>query len=254
MKKNYDRRKFLGRLIAGSSMLALPQLTVSAPRILKPAKKIRLQKDDVILFTGDSITDSSRVRDLYKSPNVPRALGSGYVMLTASKIYRQHPGLNLKMHNTGINGDTIVKLLARWQTDCLDLKPTVLSILVGVNDFNVSFMETGKGNPQLYYDEFKTLLQQTTQALPGVRLVIGEPCAFEGSREKIDKWFPMINEYGVIARKIATEFDAVFIPYHEIFQKAGKSVPPSYYTKDGIHPSLAGIDLMSEAWCNIIDK
>lgn len=252
MQRNCNRRNFLGRFIAGCGVLTMPRLATAQSFLQMADRKIRLQKNDVILFTGDSITDGSRVREVYKSPNMPRALGSGYVTLAAAKIHRQRPELNLKLHNTGINGDTIVKLLDRWQTDCLDLKPTVLSILVGVNDFNIAFSKTGSGDARKYEQEYREILQQTKQTLPNVKLIIGEPYAVKGSRQKIDDWYPQFNEYRLVARKIATEFEAAFIPYQGVYEKAAKTAPQHFYSTDGIHPSLAGISLMSEAWCNVI--
>lgn len=251
--KNHTRKDFLRNLSCAALSVSVPHLLLSATAE-RSKNKIRLAQNDIILFTGDSITDASRIRELYKTPNLPRALGSGYAALAGAHIYRRHPQLDLKIHNTGINGDTIVKLQARWEQDCLQLKPTIVSILVGVNDFNIAFTGSGKGDPDLYLREYRDLLRRTKESLPGVRLVIGEPYAIKGAREKIDKWYPSFNEYKTVAQQVAKEFDAVFIPYQKIYEDAGRKTPAGFYSRDGIHPSLAGIDLMSEAWCAIIDK
>ena len=42
--------------------------------------------------------------------------------------------LNLEFFNKGVSGNTVLNLEQRWQKDTLDLKPDVLSILIGVND------------------------------------------------------------------------------------------------------------------------
>jgi lysophospholipase L1-like esterase len=44
------------------------------------------------------------------------------------------PERNLVFLNRGISGNTVMSLISRWQTDTLDLKPDLLSILVGIND------------------------------------------------------------------------------------------------------------------------
>jgi lysophospholipase L1-like esterase len=44
------------------------------------------------------------------------------------------PELSLKVINRGVGGDRTTELLARWRQDCLELKPDVLSVSIGVND------------------------------------------------------------------------------------------------------------------------
>ncbi len=50
-------------------------------------------------------------------------------------MLNRYPDKDLKIYNKGISGNKVYQLAERWDADCLDLKPTVLSILVGVNDF-----------------------------------------------------------------------------------------------------------------------
>lgn len=54
------------------------------------------------------------------------------------------------------------------------------------------------------------------------------------------------------ARDIATQFDASFIPFQRIYDEAQKQAPGSYWTGDGVHPTLAGSQLMAEAWLEAI--
>src|SRR5699024_3353210 len=124
----------------------------------------------------------------------------------------------------------------------------------GVNDFNVSFTATGKGDAARFQSEDKELIRVTKNALPGVRLVIGEPYALMGARGKIDKWYPGIIEYQQVAREIASQEDACFISYQHLYDMAAKKAPKHFYSTDGIHPTLAGVQLMSDAWCSIIKK
>lgn len=248
----YNRKKFFQQCASAAGLLTLAGLSQKATAADPGKRKLRLHANDRILFTGDSITDGARERDIFKSPNVARAMGSGYAMLTAARLLVNYPHLDLKIHNTGINGDTIDKLLLRWDTECLALKPTVVSLLVGVNDFNLAHMATGAGDPGKYERQYRELLQKTITALPGVRLVIGEPYAIKGAREKIDAWYPSFNEYRAIARRIAAEFNAFFIPYQTIYDKKSGKLPVKYLSTDGIHPTLAGVQVMSDAWYDIL--
>lgn len=224
---------------------------VSAAYSPERAKKIELGKDDVILFQGDSITDAHRKRD-DNNANSTSALGSGYPLLAASGLLYKYPGKSLQIYNKGVSGNKVYQLAERWDADCLDIKPTVLSILVGVNDFWHTLVNNYKGTLKTYQDDYKTLLDRTKQKLPDVKLIIGEPYAITGVKAVDASWYPAFNDYRHAAREIAQQFGAIFIPYQDIYDKALQSAPGSYWTADGVHPSLAGARLMAQAWLETV--
>ena len=88
----------------------------------------------VVVFQGDSVTDAGRNRDR-ADPNQPAGLGSGYSGMATGELLGSGPGSPWYCYNRGVSGDKVFQLAARWQQDCLDLRPDVLSILIGVNDF-----------------------------------------------------------------------------------------------------------------------
>ncbi|MCS7467496.1 hypothetical protein NZK35_12655 [Stieleria sp. ICT_E10.1] len=63
----------------------------------------------------------------------------------------------------------------RWQQDCVDVQPKILSILIGVND--IWHMLNGRydGTSETYRDGFAALLERTRNALPTTTFVICEP-------------------------------------------------------------------------------
>lgn len=251
MSTNNSRRNFLKTATLGSLMaINIPEI-VSAAYKPQRDKKITLSNEDSILFQGDSITDARRKKD-DANPNSPAALGASYPFLATAEMLYRFPGKSLKCYNKGVSGNKVYQLADRWQTDCLDLKPTVLSILVGVNDFWHTLTNGYQGTIKTYRDDYKALLDRTKQALPDVKLIIGEPYAVLGVKAVDDKWFPAFNDYRQAAREIAESFGAAFIPYQEIYDKAQKSAPGSYWTIDGVHPSLAGARLMAEAWLQTV--
>ena len=249
METHYSkgRREFIKRTSIGGALAVSFSQIVASAYAASPAAKIALKKDDVILFQGDSITDAGRNRD-EKSPNNSRALGNGYAFMAASTLLHDHPDKNLQIYNRGISGNKVYQLAERWDTDCLELKPAVLSILIGVNDF--WHMLTGKyeGTIETYRNDFTRLLENTKENLPDVKLIIGEPFAVSGVKAVDATWFPRFHEYQKAAREIAATFDAVFIPYQSIFDKALESAPGVYWTHDGVHPSIAGNQLMAHSW------
>jgi lysophospholipase L1-like esterase len=248
-----SRRDFLKTAALGGLMTAAgvsgEVSAVAGPQF--SGKRVKLEKNDVILFQGDSITDWRR-KTSDTAPNSAAALGEGYAMLTAGDLLLNNPGKDLKIYNRGVSGNKVYQLAERWEADCLALKPTVLSILVGVNDFWHTLVNGYTGTLKTYRDDYKALLDRTRQQLPGVKLIIGEPYAVNGVKSVDDKWYPAFDGYRQAAREIATEFGAVFIPYQEIYDKAQKAAPGSYWTIDGVHPSMAGAALMARAWMEAV--
>jgi lysophospholipase L1-like esterase len=251
-----DRRNFLKRALIGSAGLAaIPAfLSANEDEMASTSPKISanyLKNSNVILFQGDSITDAGRKRD-NQDPNNQSALGGGYALLAAADLLNIFATKNLKIYNKGISGNKVYQLAERWQTDCLDLKPTVLSIMIGVNDYWHKHNGNYDGTVAIYEKDFRALLTRTKEALPQVKLVICEPYAVLGCKAVDGTWFPEFDQYRAVARKLAGEFNAIFIPYHDIFARATKIAPPTYWTADGVHPSVAGAKLISEAWMKYV--
>lgn len=241
-----SRRTFIGTTLMGAAMaVSLPEIVKAAG--ISSAQKIRIQENDVVLFQGDSITDAGRDKE-NKAPNNSRALGTGYAFLAAANLLNTHASKQLTIYNRGISGNKVHQLADRWEEDCLALKPNVLSILIGVNDFWHKFDGKYDGTIQVYRDDYRKLIDRTLTALPGVKLVIGEPFAVNNVKAVTDAWYPDFDEYRRAAREIATEYGAAFIPYQRVFDEAAKVAAPSYWTGDGVHASLAGAQLMAEAW------
>lgn len=184
-------------------------------------------------------------------PNYGKGMGKGYALLAASSILNGNPQQGLSFYNRGISGDTVAKMMERWDEDCIRIKPHVVSLLVGVNDFNVAFLAKGKGDVEKFESDYEMLLRMTVEQLPGVKLIIGEPFALQGVTGLTDNWEDF-HLYRKVAKKLAEKFKAAFIPYQSAFRDTKKDVPLGYYSTDGVHPSLAGIYLMSKTWLNTV--
>ncbi len=244
---NSDRRSFIRKTaLAGIMTAGIPEI-VSAAFAPDSIKKQTLGKGNTILFQGDSITDAGRDRD-EPAFNAPSALGSGYALLAGAALLEKYAKLDLKIYNRGISGNKVYQLAERWDKDCLELKPDILSILIGVNDIWHKLNGDYDGTVDIYRNDYIALLERTRRALPDVKLVICEPFAVPGVKAVDDKWYPEFYSYQKAAKEIADKFGAVFIPMQKIYDQAQKVAPGSYWTPDGVHPSLAGAHLMAGAW------
>jgi lysophospholipase L1-like esterase len=247
------RRVFLKKAtFGGVAMLGLSNsIIASAMSGLPQSSKIALNEHDTVLFQGDSITDAGRDKKV-TTPNTSPMMGSGYVLQTAGALLHQHAEKQLTIYNKGISGNKVYQLAERWDAECIELKPNILSILVGVNDFWHTKSHDYKGTSKKYAADYRALLQRTKKALPDVKIIIGEPFAVKGVKAVDESWYPAFDEYRAMAQQIATEFGAFFIPYQKVFNEAQKRAPSAYWTHDGVHASLAGAQLMADAWLQAI--
>jgi len=245
------RRDFLKTgMMAGVSLAVLPELAkaVVNKQHNALAAKINLKKESVILFQGDSITDSGRNKESNVC-NTFDQLGNGYTLFTATHLLKTYADKQLKIYNRGISGNKVFQLRERWEMETLAFMPDVLSILIGVNDYWHTLSSGYKGTVEIYENDLRALLQYTKDKLPNLQLVLCEPFALKGG-SAIDepKWFPMFDAYRTALKKLAGEFKAVFVPFQSAFDEAMKLAPARYWATDGVHPDLPGRQLMADVW------
>ena len=202
------------------------------------------------MFQGDSITDAGREKDIAEA-NSFRAMGQGYANMIASALLGRYASLRLQCYSRGISGNKVPDLQARWQKDTIDLKPAVLSILIGVNDFWHKLGGNYDGTVADYEQGFTQLLADTRAALPKVRLVICEPFVLKCGAVN-DEWLPEFTERRAVAKRVAEAAGAVWVPFQTMFDAAvSELMPPDYWAGDGVHPTMAGHALMAKTWLDV---
>ncbi len=195
------------------------------------------KENSVVLFQGDSITDCDRNLDN------PDSLGDGYVNLITRILLDRYSQYDLKFINRGISGDKIGDLQLRWDTDCINVKPDILSILIGVNDTLI----TPAGQ---FEEEYRMLLTQTTRAL-NPKIILCEPFLLLGDDNAYrDDLNPKIK----IVHKLSEEFCTLLLPLDKIFRESCSLHPPEYWAPDGVHPTQAGHALIAKSWIEYVDK
>lgn len=249
MKCVMKRRTFLqsgGAAVGGATFSTMH---TSEAATTKPAAGI--PQGAVILFQGDSITDAGRTRGGPTKPNDQQAMGNGYAWLAASQLLLDRPADKLNILNRGISGNKVPQLAARWDGDCLDLKPDVLSILIGVNDIWHKLNGKYQGTAESYEKDYLALIDRTKKAMPDTKLVICEPFVLRCGAVN-EAWFPVFDQYRAAAQKVATTFGATFVPFQTMFDEASKLAPPQHWAADGVHPSLFGASLMAHFWLKAV--
>ena len=117
------RRDFL-RLSAMSTLTGslVPKVVRDANRYLNTPV---LDGARTVLFQGDSITDAGRDRANYYV-NADSGMGNGYVHDIVTHLLGIFPDEGYRFYNRGISGNRVFELAARWDEDCLNLKPDVV--------------------------------------------------------------------------------------------------------------------------------
>ncbi len=242
-----SRRTFLWATAAGTAGVATwGQTVVAADAVSSPMSGL-IQPGDVILFQGDSITDAGRSREHAGEPNQQAAFGRGYAWMAAASLLTSRPNDELQLFNRGISGNKVPQLADRWQVDCIDLKPDVLSILVGVNDLWHKRNGNYDGTVESYETGYRELLQQTNEALPEVKLVLCEPFLLNCGAVS-EEWFPEFDSMRAIVQQLSDEFQTVFVPFHTMFDQATEYAPPEHWAEDGVHPTPNGAAQMAHHW------
>lgn len=203
-----------------------------------------IKQGTTILFQGDSITDCGRSR------TDDAQMGAGYAALAASWISASRPEMNLRFINRGISGNRAKDLLARWEEDCVKLKPDLVSILIGVNDTWRRFDSNDPTGAEEFAAHYRALLRRTRDAI-GARLVIMEPFVLPVPEDR-RAWRTDLDPKIQVARDLAREFGAVYVPLDGVFAAAACLQPPAFWAADGVHPSPAGHALIAQAWLRAV--
>ena len=203
-------------------------------------------KDARILFQGDSITDGGRGRE----QDINHDMGHGYAFLIASLLGYEQPEQQYQFFNRGISGNRIVDLFGRWQEDTLNLKPDVLSILVGVNDVGREFSEQAGVSAVKYEKVYASLIEESKSQLPDIEFVICEPFILPVGKVKDNwkEWNDEVCQRQEAAKRISAAYGTIYVPLQEPFNDACRQADESYWIWDGIHPTPAGHQLIANEW------
>ena len=196
------------------------------------------EKGDKILFIGDSISDFDRARPV--GEGLFNAWGTSYVADVGATLACAYPELGLRVVNMGISGNQVRDLLARWQSDVLDLKPDWVSMLIGINDvwrqFDCPQMPETHVSPEEYRAGYEELIQRTLPLVKG--MVLMTPYFMEPNRA--DPMRSRMDQYGQIVRELAQRHGLVFVDLQAGWDQLFQHMHPCNIAWDRIHPNQIG--------------
>ncbi len=198
--------------------------------------------EKLFLFQGDSITDAGRDR------GYDECRGSGYPTIVAARLGLDRPG-EYRFINRGVSGDRIVELNARIKEDIINLKPDVLTILIGINDVWHELNGNHNGvSDTKYRRTYFEIIEEIKEALPGVKIFILEPFVLKASATEKD-WDYFRTETDLrakSAKQVAETCGCRFVPLQAKFDALCAVQEPSYWLIDGVHPTAAGHQVIAD--------
>ena len=210
---------------------------------------MKLKPFDRILFFGDSITDAGRDREDFNG------LGKGYPLMLAGRLQAEYPALNLTVLNRGIGGDKVADLKSRLEEDCLSLKPTVVSILIGINDTWHNEGTEDFGTAEIidkFEQDYREILSDIKEQT-GAQIVLMEPFVLPYPADRAG-WRRDLDQRIQVIRKLAKEFQADFVALDGPLNAYGIKHSFQYLTgEDGVHPTVAGHGVIAEKWMEIVE-
>ncbi|WP_337101813.1 SGNH/GDSL hydrolase family protein [Paenibacillus sp. YIM B09110] len=204
-----------------------------------------------ILFQGDSITDAGRPREAGQT-----TLGQGYVNLIAGKLGYEFAESRHRFLNRGVGGNRVSDLYARWNEDAIYLQPDIISILIGVNDVWRIMHKLPEGAVDRFERAYRHLLDETKEVMPNTELILCEPFILQAgvAAEEWRQWRSHLDGYRGIVASLAKQYDALFVALQEPFDQAALRTEPSYWIRDGVHPTAAGHELMAREWIHAVQN
>jgi len=177
---------------------------------------------------------------LNKQPHsFPRIVFMGDSITEFWKILRPNFFNNPNYINRGISGQTTRELLVRFQQDVLDLKPTVVVLLAGINDIaqNSGYINTEETYENIVQMAMLSLKNNATVVLSSVTPAIEFPW-----RKNIDP-VTKILEINTLLRLFAVKNNLTYVDYYTDLVDENKKLK-AIYSNDGVHPNEVGYEIM----------
>ncbi len=196
------------------------------------------EKNDTLLFIGDSISDYDRKRPV--GEGLFNGWGTSYVANVGALLGCMYPEVGVRVKNVGISGNQVRDLDARWQTDVLDQKPDWVSVLIGINDvwrqFDSPLLTEQHVPIEEYEATYEKLIQETLPHVKG--MILMTPFFMEPNKQ--DSMRAMMDKYGAVVKKLAEKYNLVFVDLQEGWDRLFQHMHPCNIAWDRIHPNQTG--------------
>lgn len=218
---------------------ALALVTLSLP--LFASDTFYLKDGDRVVFYGDSITDQRL-----------------YTVITETYVVTRYPDLKVTFVHSGWGGDKVSggsggPIDLRLDRDVLAYKPTVMTIMLGMND-GLYRAET-EATDRAYFDGYRHIIEKMKAGDPGIRITAIQPSPYDdvtrppnfpgGYNEVMRSFGKWIANY---AREAGLQVADLNTPVVAMLRKANDLDAAQAQTiiKDRVHPGFSGHLIMAQ--------
>lgn len=223
-------------------MLKLLLFAALLPALAFPQADFHLKSGDVVVFYGDSITDQKM-----------------YTVMVETYVRTRFPKLNVKFVHSGWGGDTVNGgggggIDERLKRDVIRYKPTVMTIMLGMNDgryraFDQNIFDT-------YSKGYEHILDVLKRTLPELRVTLIQPSPYDdvtrpptfsgGYNAVLLKFSDYLNE---LAAERGTTLADLNHPLVRVLEKAklNDEKGAQAIVPDRVHPGWGGHLIMGQS-------
>lgn len=223
------------RLVVFATLSALPGLAIAEC-------KFALKDGDRVVFYGDSITDQRL-----------------YTTFAETFAVTRFPRSNVTFVHSGWGGDRVTgggggPIDLRLDRDVVAYKPTVVTIMLGMNDASYQPFRDPVFNT--YAEGYKHIVEKLKADVPGVRLTLIKPSPYDDITRKPkfeDGYNSVLIRYGDFVRELAQKSSVDFADLNTLVSDATRKAfesDPELAVKlnpDRVHPGPGGQLLMAYA-------
>ena len=198
-----------------------------------------------ILFQGDSVTDAGRDRSQSAD------MGEGYPRYASAMIQDSYPDTEFEFVNLGISGNRTEHLMARLESDFIEVQPDIVSIMIGINDvwhhYEHDLVETTDEQFEANY----RLILDNIKSRTNARILLIQPFLLDSVVPSRGILCEELARKQEIIRKLVDEYADAYLPLDEVLHTEADE-EPAYYSADGVHPTPDGACYIGEAYLRAI--
>lgn len=209
---------------------------------LSAADDFYLHPNDTVVFYGDSITDQRL-----------------YTMLAEFITVTRYPKLNIRFVHSGWGGDRVTgggggPIDVRLQRDVLAFTPTVMTIMLGMNDGD--YANHKPEADEIYYSGYRHIIDVVRHAIPSLRITAIEPSPYDDVTRPFilqpDGYNAVLVKYGDWIHHYQADGHFDFADLNTgvvaMLRRANAEDPVTAQkiVPDRVHPAFAGHLIMAE--------